>query len=349
MSELFGQLAEFSARVFDSWGLPSRCEWEGPWEHAGPRGILAHYTRGQQLRSAAKWAMDPKFEAKASAHVLVAAQKIEAFAPLERGLPLVKALPVTVLQCVPPTRAAWHATWCNGLCYGIENINAGLLQPHVRDGYRYGAQGQHVYQQWREPVRLLGRWWEPYTRGQVEANIILAREVLALYPDSIRRPWVLGHEQVQGPDTPGSSRRDKRDPGPAYPLPALIEGVAEASTPLEDLLGLAHWATDTRYAESVADGVVLDYWPGPPVSAWLAFEGALKGWPEAENGRSMNVLEAGLRLLGYDVEADLAQSVWIFSRMMGLNGDSKGISTEFKQALIKRLKDRNFLALGFGK
>lgn len=340
MSEFFGQLGEFSRRVLASWELPAVCGWQSE-RKPPPKGAVIHYTRGQDLRSTVRWFMEAVLKAKASAHVVVAPIKLDYLEQLATDLPLVQALPVTVIQCVPHTHSAWHATWANGLTYGIENVNAGHLSRQEDGGYRYGRRSEHAYQQWREPVELYGRIWEPYTRGQVEANIIVLRAVQEFY-GTLLESWILGHEQVQGGSTAGSARRDKRDPGPLFPLAALRQALFSLpDMELAELPELAHFATDALYGRAWRDEVVCtgagtDY----PNTAWGVARDAFSRWLRNDIYDERSIAEVALSLLGYAAVVDLETSMWIFKRMAGVSGEPLSFTLGTRVALLRRLMDR---------
>ena len=219
-NEFFEQLAEFSHRWFSADNIEAR---ESPWGYERfttrePAGAIIHYTADNDLHRVVRYFMDEKINSRVSAHVVVADRKYAGTAKMEDGLPLIKALPVTIVQCRSPTKPAWHATWTNKLCYGIELLNVGELR--VKDGkfrshWRYGDNPKEP--EWtmpwtdpfgKQPTPGWNRFWEPFSRAQVESCVTVLRNLKSLY--HMQPSWVLGHENVQGYNTPGLGL-DKRD------------------------------------------------------------------------------------------------------------------------------------------
>jgi hypothetical protein len=200
---------------------------------------------------------------------------------------------------------------------------------------------------YKTPVQLYGKWWEPYTREQLEVNVQLLRALHELF-GTLRKPWIIGHESFQ---------KNKSDPGPSFPITGLRETVF-AQVPNWDWLN--YWAGDYKWGQSWRDGVVLDwakFMSGDsgehnitPEIAWTRFLSAVKALPAKKDLAFGVTGKAGLRLLGYHVtdpfnglfDTDELATLWIFQKMMGLATDcDPGPST--RQALIDRLEDRGFL------
>lgn len=211
--EFFSQLGTFSTRIVMSTldGVPDASLNRAVWKRNKPIGAILHYTAGASWRSAVKW-----FNAfrESSAHVVVCDRIEKEAADFADDLPLVKALPVTVVQCVPPTSAAWHARWVNPLCYGIENRNVGRVhRDNVNDVWRYWAnegrgRAPQVPGKNYQPVSdLVG--YEPYTRAQLATNVILLRYLQAFFDTPLEPHFVLPHSAVQG---------NKFDTGPLFPI-----------------------------------------------------------------------------------------------------------------------------------
>lgn len=114
---------------------------------------------------------------------------------------LIDSDPATIYRLVDENRRAWHAgdsswqgrTWLNASSIGIELVHPGYRE---RDGQRH---------------------WEPYSQAQIDALVLLLRDILArhqLGPDR-----VVGHSDV--------APQRKLDPGPRFPWRQLAEaGVA---------------------------------------------------------------------------------------------------------------------------
>lgn len=217
--EFFGQLARFSKRVIDKAlpGTPAVSSNTSSWKQGGPRGAILHYTASGDWKGPVRWFN--AFKAS-SAHAVVADRLEAAAAGLADDLPLVKALPATVIQCVPPSAAAWHATWVNGLCYGIENRNAGLVK---RDGpgapWRHWPAAKGSTTEWTSAAPAIAgksyapvsdtEGYEPYTKAQLVANVMLLRYVGAMRGGPLEPHLVLPHSAVQ---------TNKLDAGPLFPI-----------------------------------------------------------------------------------------------------------------------------------
>lgn len=216
-TEFFGQLRRFSRRAVEKTlrNTPPSSPNAGAWRKS-PKGAILHYTASGDWKSPVRW-----FNAfpKASAHVVVAHHLDPALAGLADDLPLVKALPVTTIQCVDPRLAAWHATWVNGLCYGIENRNAGLVK---RDNpsapWRHWPKAPGSDEEWTAPAPVTGQayvatsdttGYEPYSKAQLVTDVLLLRYVAALFGEPLEPHWVLPHSAVQS---------NKFDTGPLFPI-----------------------------------------------------------------------------------------------------------------------------------
>lgn len=315
----FEQLAVFSQRYFQKIGIKTT---QSPWvsnTSTGLKGSIIHYTADPDMNRVLRWFMVPEQRGRTSAHVVVADRRLPEAEELLDGLPLVDQLPVTVVQCVPPSLVAWHATWCNRSCYGIENLNPGELvkrdnvfvwwKPRDRTAPAWTTPWEGV-----APVEASGRWWAPYPFGQVVANAMLLENVRGLFQKTFHPTWVLGHEAVQGVKTPQALGRDKRDPGPLFPIHEVrarvfdgLELHAEMATPEHQQRGLTGFIAEARKAEV-----------GTP--EWIVWV---------------------LKALGYYAR-DLTGSVLVFQRMCGLKPDGI-VGPNTIDALVKRLADRGLL------
>jgi N-acetylmuramoyl-L-alanine amidase len=109
-------------------------------------------------------------------------------------------------QYVPLDRVAHHTRGYNGRAIGIELVNTGR-HPDWLDS-RHQAMD------------------EPYTGAQVDALLGLLRH-LQLEVPTLR--WIAGHEdldttQVAASDDATRTVRRKRDPGPLFPWPRVLDG-----------------------------------------------------------------------------------------------------------------------------
>ena len=373
--EFFDQLDEFSRRyVAAELNLPSATSpWgEREYDTDTPKGAILHFTADEDLLRVLRWFLVEKFQARASAHAVVADRRLASQDELAHDLPLVQELPATIIQVRPPHTQAWHATWTNGTCYGIENVNAGPLrkEPSIegqQDSFTSWRPRDKSSPDWTMPwkvpyktaVGLYGGWWAPYTPEQVHANVILLRYVQQLF-GSLQLPWILGHENVQGVKTPHTHGHNKFDLGPHYPIHGVRDAVFDDWKPVERYDWFRLFSADQLYGRTMRDGIVIEYAkhagsdnPNPPPdAAWKRFESAVRALPDKDEFGLVG--KTALRLLGYYVvdltsqlDTDESMSIWAFQKMMGLKTDSKpGPVT--KRALIERLEDRGFLEAQHG-
>lgn len=218
--DFFAQLRRFTKRAIDKAipGTPLVSPHTSGWKRGAASGAILHYTASGGWQGPVRWFADPA--AKASAHVVVSDKLEAALVGLADDLPLVKALPVTVIQCVGPDQAAWHATWTNGLCYGIENRNTGLVK---RDNpsapWRHWPKAKGATDEWTSLAPVIPgksyvavtdtEGYEPYTKAQLIANVMLLRYVGALRGSPLDPHFVLPHSAVQS---------NKWDTGPLFPI-----------------------------------------------------------------------------------------------------------------------------------
>lgn len=365
--KFFDQLAIFSDRYAPHIGCAhSTSSWgyEG-YKEGKPEGAVIHYTADEDFHRVLRWFLRDKYESKSSAEVVVADRLMPHHEECAFGLPLVQKLPVTVFRCRELGETSWHATWTNKRFFGIENVCAGELRsesgefttwrPRDRSAPEWTMPWQPGIE--KDPVPIHGRWWSPYMQGQIEANVTILKHLQDYY-GSLKRPWIVGHELVQGFETlkgrGAAMRRDKRDPGPTYPIHLVRAAVfGGVSDPMWD-----QYRNNFLYGQEWRDSLIQN-WAASLLGsseaiirmdikeevAWSRFGSAVNAFVDHRGfgplGRVM------LALLGYyfsgsidgDVSEDDIESVRLFQRLMGLYVDGKpGPIT--KRALIARLADR---------
>ncbi|RYF12775.1 MAG: hypothetical protein EOO40_00425 [Deltaproteobacteria bacterium] len=344
----FDQLAQFSARVFKRMGLP---ETGSPWGRAmtSPllmKGVVAHYSASADMRSPLRWLCDPKLnpQGKESCHVIIGRAKHDFAAGLDHDLPLVQALPVTVVQVRFPNTLANHATWTNGHTYGIENESTGIAK----------AGGG---------VDVFGDTWATYTVPQLQANVALIQAYNAYCGNVFQPAWVLGHEHVETARTVGCPV-NKRDPGPLYPMKEVREAVFGARMPGGVLSGkqpLA-WAAVTSRAALAALYFNAGNGNKPPSETedLYALDLVLRMMKHPISDASANGLicwaKLCMGLLGYiasrpdvpKLDAYETVSLGIVQRALGLNVDGK-LGPKTLGALQARVRDRLGDSLDIGR
>ncbi|RQR53425.1 N-acetylmuramoyl-L-alanine amidase [Burkholderia sp. Bp9140] len=143
------------------------------------RFLVMHYTESDEAKSLRTLTGD-----SVSAHYVVPSQP-----PIEHGMPV-------VYQLVPESKRAWHAgisewqgtTELNAASIGIENVNRGPLDPQ-------------------------NRTWQPYPPDQVDALIVLSKDIVERF--GIPPTRVVGHSDI--------APQRKIDPGPLFPWHALAQ------------------------------------------------------------------------------------------------------------------------------
>lgn len=154
---------------------------------------------------------------------------------------LIGDAPATIYRLVDENRRAWHAgdsqwqgrTWLNGTSIGIELVNR---------GYRDSP---------------AGRVWQPYSQAQIEALIVLLKDIMQrhqLAPGSI-----IGHSDV--------APQRKVDPGPLFPWRRLADA------------GLMVWPD----AQAVARQQAL-FDRSLPTVAWFQAQLARQGYEVPSDG-----------------------------------------------------------------
>lgn len=110
-------------------------------------------------------------------------------------------------EYVDPTRIAHHTRGYNPRSIGIELVNTGRY-PHWLDSRRQSMD-------------------EAYTESQIEALIALLGELHARIPSLTS---IAGHEdldldEIEASDDPTLKVRRKRDPGPQFPWPRVLQAL----------------------------------------------------------------------------------------------------------------------------
>jgi hypothetical protein len=272
---------------------------------------------------------------KASAHVVVCDAHIAEAAGLAHDLPLVRQLPVTVVQCAPPTKAAWHATWANGFCYGIENRNIGrVTRERPGDTWRWWPEDGRapapaiVGKAYKPTGANVG--YEPYTNAQLRANVIILRYLRAFLKDADLDPrLVLPHAAYQA---------GKFDTGPLYPTHDIRELVFDDDVTMRDLDAVfpdAYHVAEEHYDEESMLCLVND--PNAARNTHAISDSAdsrLFDLPSTDVAVDGDVLmvRSQLATMGFHVplpedpsllDGDMRKALWVFQRGHGLTPTSQ--------------------------
>lgn len=166
---------------------------------------------------------------------------------------LIGEAPATIYRLVDENRRAWHAgdsqwqgrTWLNGTSIGIELVNQGFYE---------GPKG---------------RYWQPYSPAQIEALIVLLKDIVQRH--QLPLGSILGHSDI--------APQRKVDPGPLFPWKRLADA------------GLVPWPD----AQAVAQQQAL-FAESLPTVAWFQHQLARQGYQVPEHGEldeaTRNVLAA---------------------------------------------------------
>lgn len=357
--EFFGELTEFSRRVFKKLRVGNQSPWGGvPMKNGAPKGVILHGTSAPEPLGSIGWFMKQELRSNVSAHVVIGQDWPAGYQDLAKDLPLIHELPAMIVECMPWNLVAQHATWTNATCYGVELVSLGEIRNFSGQWRDWRANWTKPYPREDPPVFSCGRYWDPYPLGQFETTVALLRNLRELAP--LEEVWVLGHEQVQGVSTNVALGRDKRDPGPHFNL-ALLRGAVfhGVSGNLDDSsVSTPYFSSMDRYRNHTVCSWARTYWQAQ-VAAGEAFDGFVERcWWELERelwqpdfvkGKlSFTPLgRVALSLLGYhvysipvlDMQPEDLESVRIFQRMAGCTVDGDP-GSETREALLSRLLDR---------
>lgn len=328
--EFFGSLRAASVEFLKNNGLPidqGRKRYSS-WKRGYPLGVTEHFTAGVTWKNTVRWLNDGGHGNSVSCQMLILDRMLPDYKAVVSKYRVLRELPVTVILMSGGVIPCWHAGWVNKLTFGIENRNVGtLLQT---DGvWRWWAKNWQAEfpakALGKVPTNLSGMWWEPYSYGQVCANILVCQMLYCLYPNMDRR-WFLPHSATTG---------TKKDSGPLFPLNRVRDAVFD-QVPISSLDWLNAFASDPDYMVGYDDDEDEDF-----LEEMAARQGSRLGSLEepefkdrvpetelqllVEGGDWRQVLPAirrALNKLGYDVPAsdsmvldkDTALAVWIFQK-----------------------------------
>lgn len=219
----FEALREASVILLRKYGLPidQGHKRYASWEHGRPIGITEHYTGGVAWQGTVSWLNAGPHKNKSSCQFLVLDRMLSEAKPVYDKYPELRELTVTAFMLSDGIIPCWHAEWVNRLTVGIENRNAGYLLGSAGH-WRWWAndwKARFPYERLdKRPCLIHDRWWEPYTRGQIMANVSIGQHLLCLQQDEggLDPVWFLPHSATCG---------EKMDIGNAFPFHLVREAV----------------------------------------------------------------------------------------------------------------------------
>jgi hypothetical protein len=249
--EFFQALRAASVEFLQLCGLPTSQGGKryANWTHGRPIGVISHFTAGVTWKGSIRWLNDGGHDNKVSCQMMILDRMLPEFAAIIAKYPELKDLKVVTLLLSYGIIPCWQAGWVNRLTCGIEKRNAGPLRGKNGD-WRWWAKGwkaKFPFKQLdKQPILLDGRWWEPYTYGQVHDEILVCQHLHALYQNEggLDQRWFLPHSAVAG---------TKWDTGRAYPIHDVRDAVM-AQMPIAGIPWLKSFQADpTGYAEDIEE------------------------------------------------------------------------------------------------
>jgi hypothetical protein len=243
-AEFFDALRKASVEILKHFGLPldQGSKHYSEWKHGHPVGVTEHFTAGVTWKGSVRWLNAGGNKNSVSCQMLILDRMLPEVAAIYAKYPPLSELQVVVILMSDGIIPCWHAGWVNRLNFGIENRNAGILRGDQGD-WRWWAKGWKAKFPFESlnkmPVNLDGHWWEPYTHGQVVANIIVCQMLYCLYEGDMDPRWFLPHSATTG---------SKWDTGRAYPLNDVREAVFHQQA-VDELIWLQNFKADPQYMD----------------------------------------------------------------------------------------------------
>lgn len=355
--EFFQALRAASVEIMEHFGLPITQGHKryAEWKHGYPLGITEHFTAGPTWKGSVRWLNAGPHKNSVSCQMLILDRMLPAAAEIYAKYPELADLKVVTLLMSEGIIPCWHAGWVNRISFGIENRNAGPLRGEQENwtwwAKKWTAKFPHE-KLGKMPVHLDGRWWEPYTYGQVVANILVGQMLYCLNgSDALDPRWFLPHSATTG---------TKWDTGRAYPLQDVREAVFKQHA-YQELPWLHAFKADPQYMDDFDEDMDEDFLTElAERQADRAGEVLPEGYEVCEEPpgadlqdlvdagnwkQELGAVRRGLHRLGYYVPGDdsptldnnTALAVYQFQVSMDLKKD-KIPGGKTQRALVKRLK-----------
>lgn len=249
--QFFQALRAASIEICKAFGLPTSIGGKkySDWGAGRPLGVTEHFTAGVTWKGSVRWLGDGSHKNTVSCQMVILDRMLpEAFAIYSK-YPELQDLKVVVILLSEGIIPAWHAGWVNKKTFGIENRNAGPVRGQ-RNKWRWWASGWKAKfpheRLGKYPEFIDGKWWEPFTHGQIHANIVVCQHLHALYQDEggLDRRWFLPHS---------ATTYTKWDTGRLFPLKDVRDAVF-AQMPVDGIPWLKTFQADpTSFAQDIEE------------------------------------------------------------------------------------------------
>lgn len=358
--EFFKALRSASVEILKHFSLPvdQGKKRYAAWKEGHPIGVTEHFTAGVTWKGSVSWLNDGGNDNSVSCQMLILDRMLPEVKAIYDKYPPLKDLQVVVILMSDGIIPCWHAGWVNKLTFGIENRNAGPLRYDGQKWYWWAKNWKAEFPVeglGKTPQNFDGKWWEPYTFGQVCANILVCQMLYCLYEGAMKPGWFLPHSATTG---------SKSDTGRAYPLDNVRDAVFD-QVPMDSLPWLHGFKADPQYMDDYdeaedqeflielakrqddrfdhtdwdEDLVVVEAPPGADLQL-LIQDGKWKD--------ELPAIRRALHLLGYhigpqsvygfELDDDTALAVYQFQKSVDLTTD-KIPGDKTQKALHQRLKD----------
>lgn len=252
--EAFNQLIEYTKEIstflkiaFDARGKRNWRAWDSVY---GPEGFLFHYTASNAAvtprrplgRLPVLFRRFARNSDTPGVQLVAWDGLVPQFENIRKKYDVYQFLTCDVF-CWGLDVAFFHGNAANGWAVGIENRNIGRLKQRPDGSFGWGKKGKVDYVG-RAPVAVRGFDCEPFTLGQIDANVRLIRWLRDMY--DIKPHLVLGHEHITS---------NRTDPSPHFPTKLVRDLAFDENQSLAALSELYEEDSDfqNRYDEWIED------------------------------------------------------------------------------------------------
>ena len=295
--EIYGDLRRISQKILTA----LHCHAEPGdrvrrWRHAGPKGILFHYTGGQSGLKALKWGNHPGWGNTGSSwHVTIFDRKpdnvVGEMWDRLANKEIQEMFPVPTIINADWGMGTWHGNWTNNVTLGVENRNQGSSGKAIaindkfmrNDKQIVDNNGDKIYGE--GDIEVFG--YEQFTQGQILANAWLGHLVQGYFKDELDPDWILTHQCVWA---------SKSDTGSTsvFPIHQLRGNIAKHERPDVTNIGAANLPDLGHLAEDDSG-----WWDMVNNEVRCEIESGVVDWAKPNPGSEVESQELG------DVEAML--------------------------------------------